>query len=78
MYVLKAAREAAKTTGNPANVVTERTANRDTLGKLTYNNLVIGDGICFDKVGDAQLPAYILTLKKKEWKLLDTHAPLPC
>ena len=51
---------------------------RDTLGKLTYNNLVIGDGICFDKVGDAQLPAYILTLKKKEWKLLDTHAPLPC
>lgn len=42
MYVLKAAREAAKTTGNPENVVAERTANHDTLGKLTYNNLVIG------------------------------------
>ena len=78
MYVLKKAMEEAKVTGDPAKVVAERAAIRDTLGKLTYNDLVIGDGICFDKFGDAQLPGYILTMEKKEWKLLDTHAPLPC
>jgi branched-chain amino acid transport system substrate-binding protein len=78
MYVLKAAMEAAKTTGDPSKVVAERAAIRDTLGKLTYNNLVIGDGICFDKHGDAQLPGYILTMKNKEWKIIGTHAPLPC
>lgn len=78
MYVLKAAMEAAKTTGDPAKVVAERAAIRDTLGKLTYNDLVIGNGICFDKNGDAQLPGYVMTMKNKEWKLLDTHEPLPC
>ena len=78
MYVLKAAMEAAKTTGDPSKVVAERAAIRDTLGKLTYNNLVIGDGICFDKVGDAQLPGYILTMNDKKWTMLDSHAPLPC
>jgi branched-chain amino acid transport system substrate-binding protein len=78
MYVLKAAMEAAKVTGNPSKVVAERTAIRDTLGKLTYDNLVIGDGICFDKFGDAQLPAYIMTMKNKKWELLDQYAPLPC
>lgn len=78
MYVLKAAMEAAKTTGDPSKVVAERAAIRDTLGKLTYNDLVIGDGICFDKVGDAQLPGYILTMNDKKWSMLDSHAPLPC
>jgi branched-chain amino acid transport system substrate-binding protein len=78
MYVLKAAMEAAKVTGDPSKVVAERTAIRDTLGKLTYDNLVIGDGICFDKFGDAQLPAYIMTMKNKKWELLDQYAPLPC
>ena len=78
MYVLKAAMEAAEVTGDPSKVVAERTAIRDTLGKLTYDNLVIGDGICFDKFGDAQLPAYIMTMKNKKWELLDQYAPLPC
>jgi len=63
MYVLKKAMETAKVTGDPSKVVAERAAIRDTLGTLTYDNLVIGDGICFDKVGDAQLPGYILTMK---------------
>jgi branched-chain amino acid transport system substrate-binding protein len=78
MYVLKAAMEAAKITGDPSKVVAERAAIRDTLGTLTYDNLVIGDGICFDKVGDAQLPGYILTMKDKKWSMLEAHAPLPC
>jgi branched-chain amino acid transport system substrate-binding protein len=78
MYVLKAAMEAAKVTGDAAKVVAERTAIRDTLGKLTYNDLVIGDGICFDKFGDAQLPGYVLTMNDKKWTMLEAHAPLPC
>lgn len=78
MYVLKKAMETAKVTGDPSKVVAERAAIRDTLGTLTYDNLVIGDGICFDKVGDAQLPGYILTMKDKKWSMLDAHKPLPC
>tara|TARA_R110002126_G_scaffold175263_2_gene323890 strand:- start:1174 stop:2376 length:1203 start_codon:yes stop_codon:yes gene_type:complete len=78
MYVLKTAMEAAKVTGDASKVVAERKAIRDTLGTLTYNDLVIGDGICFDKVGDAQLPGYILTMNDKKWTMLDSHAPLPC
>jgi len=78
MYVLKKAMETAKVTGDPSKVVAERAAIRDTLGTLTYDNLVIGDGICFDKVGDAQLPGYILTMKDKKWSMLEAHAPLPC
>jgi len=78
MYVLKKAMETAKVTGDPSKVVAERAAIRDTLGTLTYDDLVIGDGICFDKVGDAQLPGYILTMKDKKWSMLEAHAPLPC
>ena len=78
MYVLKTAMEAAKVTGDASKVVAERKAIRDTLGTLTYNDLVIGDGICFDKVGDAQLPGYSLTMNDKKWTMFDSHAPLPC
>ena len=51
MYVLKAAMEAAKDNGRSVKG-RRRTCSaiRDTLGTLTYDNLVIGDGICFDKV----------------------------
>ena len=35
MYVLKAAMESAEITGDPAKLAAERTAIRDTLGKLT-------------------------------------------
>lgn len=78
MYVLKKAMEEAKITGDPSKVVAERAAIRDTLGTLTYDNLVIGNGICFDKNGDAQLPGYILTMKDKKWSMLEAHPPLPC
>tara|TARA_R110002110_G_scaffold71703_3_gene191329 strand:- start:5698 stop:6900 length:1203 start_codon:yes stop_codon:yes gene_type:complete len=78
MYVLKKAMEEAKVTGDPSKVVAERAAIRDTLGTLTYDNLVIGNGICFDKNGDAQLPGYILTMKDKKWSMLEAHPPLPC
>ncbi|MCY4547600.1 MAG: ABC transporter substrate-binding protein [Defluviicoccus sp.] len=76
MYVLKAAMESAKITGDPAKLAAERTAIRDTLGKLTYDGLI--GKICFESTGDAQLPGYVLTMKDGKWILLDEHKSLPC
>ena len=76
MYVLKSVMEAAKITGDPARLAAERTAIRDTLGKLKYDGLI--GNICFESNGDAQLPGYVLTMKDKKWVLLDEHKSLPC
>ena len=76
VYVFKKAMEVAKITGDPSKLKEERTAIRDVLGKNQYD--LISGKVCFDKNGDAQLPGYILTMKNKQWKLLETHAPLPC
>ncbi len=76
MYVLKSVMEAAKITGEPAKLAAERTAIRDTLGKLNYDGLI--GNICFESNGDAQLPGYVLTMKDKKWVLLDEHKSLPC
>jgi len=76
VYVFKKAMEVAKVTGNLKNVKAERTAIRDALLKTTFD-LVQGK-VCFEKTGDAQLPAYIMTMKDKKWNLLDTHPALPC
>ena len=76
MYVLKSVMEAAKITGDPAKLAAERTAIRDTLGKLNYDGLI--GNICFESNGDAQLPGYVLTMKDKKWVLLDEHKSLPC
>ena len=67
--------EVAKITGDPNKLKEERTAIRDVLGKNQYD--LISGKVCFDKNGDAQLLGYILTMKNKQWKLLETHAPLP-
>ena len=76
VYVFKKAMEVAKITGDPSKVKAERTAIRDVLGTITYD-LVQGK-VCFEKNGDAQLPGYIMTMKNKKWKLLDSHPALPC
>ena len=76
MYVLKAAMEAAKVSGDPSKVAAERTAIRDTLGKLSYDGLI--GKICFESTGDAQLPGYVLTMKDRKWELLEAHPALPC
>ncbi len=76
VYVLKDVMEAAKITGDPAKVAAERTAIRDTLGKLTYNG-VIGK-VCFESNGDAQLPGYVITMNNAKWELLEEHPALPC
>ncbi len=76
VYILKAAIEKAGVTGDPAKVKAERTAIRDTLGTLTYSGII--GNICFEKTGDAQLPGYVLTMKNKQWELLEEHPALPC
>ena len=76
VYVFKKAMEVAKVTGNPKNVKVERTAIRDVLLKTSFD-LVQGN-VCFEKTGDAQLPAYIMTMKNKRWHLLDKYPALPC
>ena len=76
MYVLKSVMEEAKITGDSSKLAAERTAIRDTLGKLTYDGLI--GKICFESTGDAQLPGYVLTMKDKKWVLLDEHKSLPC
>jgi branched-chain amino acid transport system substrate-binding protein len=76
VYVFKKAMEVAKITGDPKKVKAERTAIRDVLGKISYD-LVQGK-VCFEKNGDAQLPGYIMTMKNKQWKLLDSHPAIPC
>ncbi len=76
VYVLKDVMEAAKITGDPAKVAAERTAIRDTLGKLTYNG-VIGK-VCFESNGDAQLPGYVIAMNNAKWELLEEHPALPC
>ena len=72
----KKAMEVAKVTGDADKIKAERTAIRDVLGTITYD-LVQGK-VCFEKNGDAQLPAYIMTMKDKKWNLLDSHPALPC
>lgn len=76
VYVLRDVIQAAKITGDPAKVKEERTAIRDTLGKLTYNG-VIGK-VCFESTGDAQLPGYVITMQDSKWQLLEEHPALPC
>ena len=76
VYILKAAMEKAGVTGDPAKAKAERTAIRDTLGTLAYTGII--GNICFEKNGDAQLPGYVLTMKNKEWELLEEHPALPC
>ena len=76
VYVFKKAIEVAKVTGDPKNLKAERTAIRDALLTTTFD-LVQGK-VCFEKTGDAQLPAYVMTMKNRKWELLDTHPALPC
>lgn len=76
VYVLKAAMEKAGVTGDPSKLAAERTAIRDALVDIKVTGIT-GD-ICFDKNGDAQLPAFVIELKDSQWTLLDQHPPLPC
>lgn len=76
VYLLAQVMREQKITGDPAKVKEERTKIRDALYKVTFNGIV--GTVCFEKTGDAQLPAYVLTMQNSEWKLLDSHPSAPC
>ncbi len=76
VYILKQAMEKAKVTGDAGKLKQERTAIRDALKDLTYSG-VTGD-ICFDKNGDAELPAYILEVVNSDTRMIDQHPSKKC
>ncbi|MFT4728697.1 MAG: branched-chain amino acid transport system substrate-binding protein [Granulosicoccus sp.] len=76
VYILKAAMEAAGVTGDDDKLKTERTAIRDTLSTLVHQG--ISGTICFDKNGDAELPAYIVEIMDGGISLVDSHPAKEC
>jgi branched-chain amino acid transport system substrate-binding protein len=76
VYLLKAVMEKAGVTGDPAKLVAERTAIRDTLKTFRFSG-VTGD-ICFDKNGDAELPAYVMEVINSDVRMIDQHPSKKC
>lgn len=76
VYLLKAAIERAKVSGDPSKLATERVAVRDALEGIRFSG-VLGDNICF-KGGDAELPGYIIEVRNGEWTLFDEFPPDAC
>jgi len=76
VYILKAAMEAASVTGDESKLKDERTAIRDALATLTHEG--VSGNICFDKNGDAELPAYIVEINDGGISLVDSHPANEC
>jgi branched-chain amino acid transport system substrate-binding protein len=76
VYLLKAAIERSKVTGDPAKLTDERVAVRDALKGIRFSG-VLGDNICFTG-GDAELPGYIIQVVDGQWKLFDEFPPDAC
>ncbi|MGI9380351.1 MAG: ABC transporter substrate-binding protein, partial [Methyloligellaceae bacterium] len=76
VYLLKAVIEKANITGDPSKLAEERTAIRDTLKSFKFSG-VTGE-ICFDKNGDAELPAYIMEVKNSDVNMIDQHPSKTC
>jgi branched-chain amino acid transport system substrate-binding protein len=76
VYILKAAMEAAGVTGDDDKLKAERTAIRDTLSTLVHEG--VSGTICFDKNGDAELPAYIVEIMDGGISLVDSHPAKEC
>ena len=74
VYLIAAAAEAGKVTGDPAKVAAERTAIRDALVALKDFQALEG-GITFGPERDAIKPIYIVEAKAGKWALLDTRNP---
>ncbi|MFK7891485.1 MAG: ABC transporter substrate-binding protein [Granulosicoccus sp.] len=76
VYILKAAMEAADVSGDADKLAAERTAIRDTLASLVHEG--VSGRICFDKNGDAELPAYIVEINDSAISLVDSHPANEC
>lgn len=70
VYLLKAAMEKAKVTGDPAKLAEERTAIRDALKGITFTGIT-GDNTCFDANHDARLPGFVIEINDMKWSLYD-------
>jgi len=76
VYILKAAMESAGVTGDDDKLESERTAIRDALSTLVHEG--VSGRICFDKNGDAELPAYIIEINDGDISLVDSHPANEC
>lgn len=76
VYILKQVMEKAGVTGDEENIASERTAIRDTLASTVYEGVT--GTVCFDKNGDAELPAYIVEIKGGDISLVDSHPANEC
>ncbi len=74
VYLIAAAAEAGKVTGDPAKVIAERSAIRDALAALKDFQGLEG-AIAFGPERDAIKPIYIVEAKTGKWTLLDTRNP---
>jgi branched-chain amino acid transport system substrate-binding protein len=77
IYLLKAAMEKAKVTGDKAKVAEERTAIRDALRGIRFTG-VTGENTCFDNARDAELPGFIVEIKDMKWNLFDSWTAENC
>lgn len=76
MYILKAAMEKAGVTGDSAKLAAERTAIRDSLKTVVHDGVT--GTVCFDKNGDAELPAYVVEINDGAISLVDSHPAKKC
>ncbi len=76
VYILKAAMEAANVSGDADKLADERTAIRDALTTLVFEGVT--GRVCFDKNGDAELPAYIVEINDGGISLVDSHPANKC
>ena len=74
VYLIAAAAETAKLTGDPTKVAGERTAIRDALASFKNYEALEG-AISFGAERDAIKPIYIVEAKKGAWSLIDTRNP---
>ena len=72
VYLIAAAADRAKVTGDPAKLAAERTQLRDALAALKDVDALEGR-ISFGEDRDAIKPIYVVEAKKGEWALLDTR-----
>jgi len=69
VYLVKAAMEKAKVTGDPAKLAEERIAIRDALKGITFSG-ILGDNLCFVNQ-DAELPGYVIEIRDGQWTKFD-------
>lgn len=76
VYVYADAMKRAAVTGDATKLKAERTAIRDALGATKLDGVT--GSICFDKERDAELAAYIITIKNGQRALVNSHPSDKC